>query len=49
MKTRKVEIFGDINVGDGCWRPSVLVTGLRCWWPIQDGSDRFNILRQSST
>ena len=24
-----------INVGDGCWRPNVLVSSLRCWWPIQ--------------
>ena len=23
-----------IEVGDGCWRPNVLVTSLRCWWPI---------------
>ena len=22
---------GYINVGDGCWRPNVLVTSLRCW------------------
>ena len=22
---------GDIDVGDGCWRPNVLVTCLRCW------------------
>ena len=20
-----------IDVGDGCWRPNVLVTSLRCW------------------
>ena len=26
--------FGDIVVGDGCWRQNVLVTSLRCWWPI---------------
>ena len=25
--------FGDIVVGDGCWR-QILVTSLRCWWPI---------------
>ena len=24
-----------IDDGDGCWRPNVLVTSLRCWWPIQ--------------
>ena len=23
--------FGYIDVGDGCWRPNVLVTSLRCW------------------
>ena len=22
---------GYIDVGDGCWRPNVLVTSLRCW------------------
>ena len=22
---------GHIDVGDGCWRPNVLVTSLRCW------------------
>ena len=22
---------GDIDVGDGCWRPTELVTCLRCW------------------
>jgi len=26
---------GYIDVGDGCWRPNVLVTSLRCWWLIQ--------------
>ena len=25
---------GDIDVGDGCWRQNVLMTSLRCWWPI---------------
>ena len=30
------EYPGYIDVGDGCWRPNVLVTSLRCWWPIQD-------------
>jgi len=25
---------GDIDVGDGCWRQHLLVTSLRCWWPI---------------
>ena len=25
---------GYIHVGHGCWRPNVLVTRLRCWWPI---------------
>ena len=33
---------GHIDVGDGCWRPNVLVTSLRCWLPIQDVGDRFN-------
>ena len=22
--------MGDIDIGDGCWRPNVLVTSLRC-------------------
>ena len=22
---------GYIDVGDGCWRPNMLVTSLRCW------------------
>jgi len=34
--------FGYIDVGDGCWRPNVLVTSLRCWWSIQNVGDRFN-------
>ena len=25
------EIKGYIDVGDGCWRPNVLVTSLRYW------------------
>ena len=25
---------GYIDVGDGCWTRNVLVTSLRCWWPI---------------
>ena len=41
--------FGYIDVGDGCWRPNVLVTSLRCWWPIQDVGDRFDTLRKSPT
>ena len=24
-------MFGYIDVGDGCWRPNVLVTSLTCW------------------
>ena len=40
---------GYIDVGDGCWRPNVLVTSLRWWWPIQDVGDRFNTLRKSPT
>ena len=24
-------IHGYIDIGDGCWRPIVLVTSLRCW------------------
>ena len=31
---RKVNSEGYIDVGDGCWRRNVLVTSLRCWWPI---------------
>jgi len=27
---------GFIDVGDGCWRPNVLMTRLGCWLPIQD-------------
>ena len=38
------DIKGYIDVGDGCWRPNVLVTSLRCWWPIQDVGDRFRML-----
>ena len=41
-------LAGYIDVGDGCWRPNVLVTSLRCWCPIQDVGDRFNTLRKSS-
>ena len=41
--------MGYIDVGDGCWRPNVLVASLRCWWPIQDVGDRFNTLRKSPT
>ena len=26
-----LSICGYIDVGDGCWRPNVLVTSLRCW------------------
>ena len=26
--------IGDIDVGDGFWSQIVLVTSLRCWWPI---------------
>ena len=40
---------GYIDVDDWCWRPNVLVTSLRCWWPIQDVGDRFNTLRKSPT
>ena len=36
-----------IDVGDGCWRPNVLVTSLRYWWPIQDVGDQFNALGKS--
>jgi len=25
-------LIGYIDVGDGCWRPTVLVTILGCWW-----------------
>ena len=28
--------FGYLDVGDGWLRPNVLVTSLKCWWPIQD-------------
>ena len=35
---------GDIDVSDGCWRPNMLVTSLRCWWPIQNVGDRFRML-----
>ena len=45
----KMAKFGYIDVGDGCWRPNVLVTRFRCWWPIQDVGDRFNTLRKSPT
>ena len=26
-----IDFIGYIDVGDGCWRPNVLVTSLRCW------------------
>ena len=39
-------IFGYIDVRDGCWRPNVLVTSLRCWWLIQDVGDWFNTSRK---
>ena len=29
-----LEFAGYIDVGDGCWRPNVLVTDLGCWLPI---------------
>ena len=35
-------VWGFIDVGNGWWRPNVLMTSLRCWWPIQDVDDRFN-------
>ena len=44
-----IKFKGYIDVGDGCWRPNVLVTSLRCWWPIQNVGDRFNTLRKSPT
>ena len=44
-----VAIDGYIDVGDECWRPTVLVTSLRCWRPTQDVVDRFNTLRKSPT
>ena len=28
------ELVGYIGVGDGCWRWNLLITSLRCWWPI---------------
>ena len=40
---------GHIDAGDGCWRPNILVTSLRCWWPILDIGDRFNRLGKSPT
>ena len=40
---------GYIDVGDGCWRRNVLVTTVRCWFPIQDVSDRFNTWKKSPT
>ena len=27
--------YGYIDVGDGYWRPNVLVTTLRCWWQFR--------------
>ena len=29
-----ISFRGHIDVGDRCWKPNVLVTNLRCWWPI---------------
>ena len=29
--TKNDKYIFDINVGDGCWRPNMLVTSLRCW------------------
>ena len=38
---------GYIDVGDVCWRLSVLVTSFRCWTNIV--GDRFHTLRKSPT
>ena len=27
-------LFGFIDIGNGRWTPLILVTSLRCWWPI---------------
>ena len=43
------EVKGYIDIGDECWRPNVLVTSSRCWWPIQDVEDRLNTLEISPT
>ena len=48
-ENRLSDHFGYIDVGAGYWRPNVLVTSLRCWWPIQDVGDRFHTLRKSPT
>ena len=49
LAPRRWDQYGYIDVGDGCWRPNVLVTSLRCWWPLQDVGDRFNTLEKSPT
>jgi len=38
--------LGYIDVGDGCWRPNMLMTSLRCCLPIQYVGDRFKTLRK---
>ena len=45
-KTSYPNYTGYIDVGDGCWRPNVLMTNLRISWPIQDAGDR---LKKSPT
>ena len=37
--------LGNIDVGDGCWRPKVLVTSLRCWWPTYNIEKVTNITK----
>ena len=33
-------------VGDGCWRQTVLMTSLRCWWPIKCSEKITNITKK---
>ena len=34
LKLLTIDFKGNIDVGDKCWRPNVLVTSLRCWLSI---------------
>ena len=31
---------GYIDVGDGCWRPNVLMTRFGCWWQVTSPTSR---------
>ena len=35
IKLKKLQFFGYNDVDDRCWRQNVLVTSLRCGWPLE--------------